>query len=140
MGEMKVLVQDLMTTDVATLNTNDQLSLADDLMSLGRIRHVPVLDDEGDLAGVVSQRDLLHGALARILGYGSVARGKLISTLLVKEVMSSDPVTTSPETPLAEAAQIMCDRKLGCLPVVRDDELVGILTEGDFVALQAGRA
>jgi len=138
MGEGPKRVRDLMSTEVATLMRNDQLSVADDVMSLGRIRHLPVLDDDGQLAGVLSQRDLLLGALSKVLGYGSVARGKLMASLPVKEVMTPDPITTTPDTPLAEAARLMHDNKLGCLPVVEGDRLVGILTEGDFVRSYAG--
>jgi len=57
--------------------------------------------------------------------------------LLVKEVMKGDPLTTTPETPLIEAAQILMERKIGCLPVVENGRLVGIVTEADFVALVA---
>jgi len=56
---------------------------------------------------------------------------------LVKEVMSSNVITTTPDTPLVEAARVLMDRKIGCLPVLEDDRLVGILTESDFVAMVA---
>jgi CBS domain-containing protein len=126
-----------MTTEAATLNRNDQLSVADDVMTLGRVRHLPVLDDDGELVGIVSRRDLLHGALASMLGYGAKGRHTLLNTILVKEVMTSDPMVVSPDTPLGEAAQIMSVKKIGCLPVIEGNALVGILTEGDFVALHA---
>ena len=61
-------VQDLMSTDVATLQRNDKLSIADDVMRLGRIRHLPVVDEDGRVVGVLSQRDLFRGALATALG------------------------------------------------------------------------
>ncbi len=134
-------VKDLMSTDVTTLKRNEQLSLADDLMQLGRIRHLPVLDDDGkELIGIVSQRDLFRGGLARAVGYGQHGRRKLLNSLQVKDVMVTDLVTTTPEAPLAEAAETMMKNKIGCLPVVRDRTLVGILTEGDFVALFVKRA
>jgi len=62
-----------------------------------------------------------------------VARGKLMASLPVKDVMTTNPITTTPDTPLREAARVMQDNKLGCLPVLEDGQLVGILTEGDFV-------
>jgi CBS domain-containing membrane protein len=128
-------VKDVMTPDVTTLKRNEKLTLADDVMNLGRIRHLPVLDDDGkEVIGIVSQRDLFRGALAQALGYGQHARRKLLDTLFVKEVMAADVVTTTPETPLAEAARVLMERKIGCLPVIKEDRLVGILTEGDFVA------
>lgn len=131
-------VRDVMTPEVTTLKRNDKLTLADDIMHLGRIRHLPVLDDDGQqLVGIVSQRDLFRGALATALGYGQSAQRKLLDSLLVKEVMSTDVITTGPNTLLAEAARVLVERKIGCLPVVEDGRLIGILTEGDFVAIVA---
>jgi acetoin utilization protein AcuB len=132
------LVQDIMTSEVTTLKRNEKLTIADDVMQLGRIRHLPVLDDdEQEVVGIVSQRDLFRGALAQALGYGQHARRKMLDTLLVKDVMTTDVITTTPETPLAEAARVLMERKIGSLPVVKDGRLIGILTEGDFVALVA---
>ena len=134
-------VRNLMTREVATLKCNDQLSLAEDIMRLGRIRHLPVVDDDGEeVIGIVSQRDLFRSALARTLGYGERARRKILDTLAVKEVMTTDVVTTSPDTPLAKAARVMLERKIGALPVVENSKLVGLLTESDFVALVARSA
>jgi CBS domain-containing membrane protein len=131
-------VRDIMTHEVTTLKRNDKLTRADDIMQLGRIRHLPVLDDEADqLVGIVSQRDLFRGALARALGYGQHAQRKVLEALLVKEVMSTDVLTTTPDTPLVEAARVLMERKIGCLPVVEDGHLVGIVTEADFVAIVA---
>jgi CBS domain-containing membrane protein len=127
-----------MATDVTSLKRNEKLSLADDVMNLGRIRHLPVLDDDGEtLVGIVSQRDLFRGALAQAIGYGQHARRKLLDTLQVKDVMTTDVTTTTPETPLVDAARVLIERKIGCLPVIENGRLVGILTEGDFVALFA---
>ena len=130
-------VRDVMTQQVTTLKRNDQLSLANDIMQLGRVRHLPVLDDDGRLAGILSQRDLFRGALAHALGYGQHAQRKMLDSLLVKEVMSSDVITTRPDTPLVEAARVLLERKIGCLPIVEGEQLVGILTEADFVAIFA---
>jgi len=126
-------VRDLMSGEVVTLRRNDQLSIADDVMRLGRIRHLPVLDDDERLVGIVSQRDLFRGALARALGYGVHAQQKLLGQLLVKEVMTNDPISIAPDAPLAAAARLMLERKIGALPVVEEGRLVGILTESDFV-------
>jgi len=129
-------VRDLMSAEVATVHRNDQLLIADDLMRLGRIRHTPVLDeDTGEVVGILSQRDLFRGALARSLGYGAHAQQKMLGMLLVKDVMTTDPLTVGPDAPLAEAARIMLERKVGCLPVIEGGKLVGILTESDFVRL-----
>ena len=130
--------RDLMTSEVVTLERNDKLGLADQIMNLGRIRHMPVLDEDGRLCGLVSQRDLFRGALANALGYGTAAQNKILDSLLVKEVMATDVVTARPDTPIGEAARVMQTRKIGCLPVVDGDRLVGILTESDFVSYVAG--
>src|SRR5512135_2911742 len=136
MKELKV--RDVMTADPTTLKRNDKLTLADDIMRLGRVRHLPVVDDDGQtLAGIVTQRDLFRDALAQALGYGKHAQRKILDTLAVKDVMTTDVVTTGPETSLIDAAGILTERKIGCLPVVENGRLVGILTEGDFVALVA---
>jgi len=126
-------VRDLMTSEVTTLRRNDKLSIADDVMRLGRIRHLPVLDEDDQVVGIVSQRDLFRGALARALGYGAHAQQKLLDQLIVKEVMTNDPVTIAPDAPLAEAARLMLQQKIGALVVVEDGRIAGILTEADFV-------
>jgi CBS domain-containing membrane protein len=132
----QINVRDVMTAEVTTLKRNEKLTLADDLMHLGRIRHLPVLDDDGEqLVGIVSQRDLFRSALAKALGYGQSAQRKLLDTFSVKEVMTTDVITTTPGTPLIEAARVLMQHKIGCLPVVENGRLVGILTEGDFVAM-----
>jgi len=131
-------VRDLMSSEVATLHRNDQLSIADDVMRLGRIRHLPVLDEDEQVVGIVSQRDLFRGALARALGYGAHAQQKLLGQLVVKEVMTNDPITISPDAPLAEAARLMLEKKIGALVVIEAGRLAGILTESDFVRRFAG--
>jgi CBS domain-containing membrane protein len=134
-------VRDIMIKEVTTLKRNDKLSLAEDIMQLGRIRHLPVLDDDEKLlVGMVSQRDLFRGALARALGYGEHASRKVLDSLFVKEVMSTDVITTTPDTPLVEVARVMMERKIGCLPVVENGRLVGIVTEADFVAMVARKS
>jgi CBS domain-containing membrane protein len=136
MKELKV--RDLMTSDPTTLKRNDKLTLADDIMRLGRVRHLPVVDDDDQaLVGIVTQRDLFRDALAQAIGYGKHAQRRILDTLSVKDVMATDVVTTGPDTSLVDAARLLTERKIGCLPVVKNGRLVGILTEGDFVALVA---
>lgn len=127
------LVRDLMVDPVFTLGRNDRLSLANNLLKQQRIRHIPVLDVDGRLCGIVTQRDLFRGALLRALGYGSRIADKMYESLSVKEVMTSDVLTTSPETPAREAARVMLENKVGCLPVVEEGKLLGIITEADYV-------
>jgi CBS domain-containing protein len=127
-------VRDVMTREVRTLGPNDRLSLAEELMQQGRFRHVVVVD-EGRVMGVLSQRDIFHGALAWSLGQGKKAHAQLLAATAAKEVMASHVVSVDPDAPLAEAAALLREHKIGCLPVLAGDELVGVLTEGDFLAL-----
>lgn len=96
MLERELTVRELMVTKVSTIGRNDTLDLADDLMTMARIRHLPVLD-EGRVVGVVSQRDLFRSALAVALGYGERAQKALLKTLPVKEVMSEPAITIAPD-------------------------------------------
>lgn len=133
MKKSSVQVSDLMTSNPFTLQRNEQLTLADHVMKERGIRHLPVLDDDGRLCGILSQRDLFRGALMRNLGYGGNLAEKMLETMVTKEAMIRDVITTTPATPIYEAAYTMMENKIGCLPVISNDELVGILTEEDFV-------
>lgn len=132
-------VLDLMSSEVVTLGRNDKLVVADDLMRLGRIRHLPIVDEQGLLAGIVSQRDLFLSGLVRALGYGSHAQRSALDCVLIKEAMKTDVVTVSPDTPLLDAARLMLEKKIGCLVVTRGKDIVGVLTESDFVKLAIRR-
>ena len=134
----EMTVADLMTREVMTIERNEHLRSVDDVMRLGRIRHLPVLDEAGRLVGVVSQRDLFHNAVLKAIGYGSHGMDKLLELLRVKEAMVTDVTTVPPDMPLRDAARIMIEDRIGCLPVVEDDKLVGILTETDMARLIAG--
>ncbi|MES1178218.1 MAG: CBS domain-containing protein [Myxococcales bacterium] len=135
MNTKSLLVRDVMTKDVVTLDRNDKLSVADDVMGLGRIRHMPVIDEDGALAGIVSQRDLFHSGLMRALGYGTHAKDQAMGLLVLKEAMHTDVVTITPDAPLQEAAKLMLERRIGCLVVVDAKKVVGMITESDFVKL-----
>lgn len=133
-------VRDVMTRDVKTLRRNDRIAMADELMKIGRFRHVVVLDDDDRVAGVISQRDIFYGALAWSIGQSRSAHEHVLESQPAKEVMRSDPRTIDPDVPLADAARVLMEHKIGCLPVLEGDRLVGILTEGDFLALLAASA
>ena len=131
-------VSEVMTTDVKTVERNDVMSLAEDLMEMGRIRHLPVLDEDR-VVGVVSQRDLFRAAMSSAMGYGQKASHEFLGTVAVKEVMSDELTTVSPGDSVARAAALMLEHKIGCLPVVDDGKLVGLVTESDLLRLIAER-
>jgi len=127
------VVSDVMEAEVVSLGSDDRLDLVEDIMRLGRIRHLPVLD-EGRLVGLVSQRDLLAASLSRALDFAPEQRRSFARAVDVEEVMSRDLETVAPDTPLREAAERMLKAKVGCLPVVKPDgSLVGLLSESDLV-------
>jgi CBS domain-containing membrane protein len=99
-------VKDIMTRDVATLDLNDELSLADDIMKLGRIRHLPIVE-EGRLGVIISQRDLFKASLASAMGYGEKAKREFMKTVAVKEVMANEVITISPEAIIEETGKVM---------------------------------
>ncbi len=118
-------VKSLMTPDPLVLHDYQTLKGAHGLMKLERIRHLPVVSEDDDvLVGVVTQRDL----------YAAMATNP---NQKVRDVMTPDPITAHPDTTVTEAAETMFKKKIGCLPVIEDGRVVGILTEADFVALMA---
>jgi CBS domain-containing protein len=131
-GRKTMKVKDVMTRDVATLGVNDELSLADDIMKLGRIRHLPVVE-EGRLVGIISQRDLFKASLASAMGFGEKAKREFMKTVAVKEVMVDRVTTTTPEASIGEAGRVMLEKKIGCLPVIKGNNLVGLITETDIL-------
>ena len=123
-------VRTLMRPDPLTLSVTDSLDIADDLMRLGRIRHLPVVDGTR-LVGIVTQRDLLRAAVSSLLETDRATERAWLRSIRVITVMTSRVYTIPPWVPLQTAIEIMLDQKIGCLPVVDDDKLVGLLTETD---------
>lgn len=134
----KPRVRELMSAAVATLKEDDVLGSIDAVMSMERIRHLPVLS-AGKVVGVVSQRDLFRSALGTALALGIRRPDELMRAVTVRDVMSSPAVTVAPDAYIQEAARTMAERKIGCLPVVEEERLVGILTETDIYRYVASR-
>ena len=131
---MAKTVRDIMATEVTTIERNDSLQLAKDIMTLGRVRHFPVMDD-GKVVGVVSQRDLYKASLGSVMKYGEKAQHAFLEGIAIKEVMTDPPVTIAPHASVQEAARLMMEKKIGCLPVLEGAKLVGIVTETDMLKL-----
>ncbi len=127
------LVRDLMTERVFTLAPTDNLVALEDLMDSRHVRHVPIVDREGDLVGLVTHRDLSRTVLGRLDDVPMSVERDLLRTRRVREIMTTEPDTVEPDLALKEAAAILLENKIGCLPVVEGMHLVGILTEADFV-------
>jgi CBS domain-containing protein len=116
-----------MSTDLFTVRPDDLIDLAASLMDWRHIRHVPVEDDRGRLVGLVTHRNLLH----------LVSKGQRNENVTVRDVMVPNPVTVSPATATLDAMQTMREQRIGCLPVVEMDQLVGIVTSYDFLEAAA---
>jgi CBS domain-containing protein len=119
-------VGQFMTTDVFTVRPHDLVNLAASLMEWEHIKHVPVENDEGHLVGLVSSRAFLR-LVARGLSENSN------SMVPVQDIMKTHLVTASPDTTTVQAIEMMRRHRVGCLPVVEGDRLVGIVTEHDFL-------
>lgn len=126
-NDNKGTVKEIMVGSPVTLAPNDNLDLANDVISLGRIRHIPILDN-GKLVGLISGRDLIGAAANRIFGLKQKSRSALLKSELIKNIMKKRVVTVTPDTPIKDAAMLMADKKIGCLPVLSDGVLVGLVT------------
>jgi CBS-domain-containing membrane protein len=128
-------VSEIMQREVVTLTTGEKLDLTQDLMNLGRVRHLPVLDDDQRVVGIVSDRDLLAAAMTNVLDFDPASRRTFLRSIEVAEVMAKEVVTVTPDTELGEVARIFVERKIGCVPVVgARGELIGLVTETDLIA------
>jgi CBS domain-containing membrane protein len=123
-------VKDLMAREVLTLEACDSLDLVSDLMRLGRIRHMPIVA-KGRLVGILSQRDLFRAACSSVLRVRPAAEREWLAKIAVQEVMTRPVFTVAPEASLRDAVAIMIEKRIGCLPVVEDERLVGLLSESD---------
>jgi CBS domain-containing protein len=122
-------VGQFMSTDLFTVRPDDLVDLAASVMTWRHIRHVPVEDDNGMLVGLVS-----HRALLKLVSHGTPAKPGAVT---VREIMTTDPLTVSSTTPTLEAMEIMRQNRVGCLPVLDDGHLVGIVTSYDFLDASA---
>ena len=138
---MRARVKSIMHTKLVTVSADDSLDTVDDIMNLGHVRHLPVVK-AGELVGVVSHRDLLRASLSSISNVGLDEKKAFLNSIRIKEVMNRRLVTIGPDATAQEAAEIMADEKIGCLPVVEDGRLVGMITETDLLHhfAEAGRA
>ena len=130
-GKEGVVTQIMMGSPV-TLGPEDTLDLANDVISLGRIRHIPVVD-AGRLVGLLSERDLMGAAASHVFGLKQKSKSALLKSVLIRDVMKKRVVTVAPESSIKDAAHLMADKKIGCVPVVSDGAIVGLVTTTDIL-------
>ena len=126
-------VRDLMTDTVFSLRPNDDLESLLDLMDTRHVRHVPIVDRDGNLVGLVTHRDLSRSALGPQDELPLSVQKEILRRRRIREIMATEVETVEPEEDLRNAAEMLIENKIGCLPVVEGEHLVGILTESDFV-------
>jgi CBS domain-containing protein len=127
-------VKDIMVRDVATLDVGDELSLANDIMKLGRIRHLPVVEGK-KLVGILSERDLFRSSLVEALGHEPGKARDVMKAIRIQDIMVKNLVTIPPDADVKEVVQLMLKYKIGCVPVVAGNELIGLVTETDILML-----
>ncbi len=129
-------VSELMSTEIVTLMEDETLLHAQRCMERGRIRHLPVVDGDRRLVGLVTHRDLLAASFSLFAEVASDEQRRVFASLPVCDVMHRKVVTVALDLPVAEAARILLRNKFGCLPVVdAEGRLCGIVTEADFLRL-----
>jgi acetoin utilization protein AcuB len=124
-----------MTRPVITVHPDLPMQEALNLMHTERIRRLPIVDKRGKLVGIVSERDLLHASPSEATTLSVYELTYLLSKITLDEMMTEEVITVTAETPVEEAARVMADNRVGGVPVVQDNEVVGIITETDLFKL-----
>lgn len=138
-----MLIGKRMTTNVISVPPDTPIQEALQLMRNKSIRRLPVQDSDGKLVGLISMLDLIDASPSDATSLSVWELNYLVSKIKVKDVMTKEVITVTEDTPLEEAARIMADNKIGGLPVLRGEKLVGIITETDifkiFLEMLGGR-
>ncbi|WP_196137704.1 HPP family protein [Aliikangiella sp. G2MR2-5] len=134
--DQMITVEDIMTRNPESLSRYNSLSDARKLMTEKHFRHIPIVDDNGELIGLVTQRNVLAHGIASQDFADAEELDKIEQGTLLADIMTAKLVTVLPEVKIASAAQLVHKHKFGCLPVVdSDNKLVGIITDHDFVEI-----
>ena len=125
-------VREIMSKDIEVVDRNDNLRTVEERMATKQLRHLPVLE-QGEVVGIVTQRDLFKAAMSSTMGYGEKAQQAYLQSVRVKEIMVYPVVTIAPDTSVAAAADMLMNKGIGCLPVVEGHQLIGIVTKIDLL-------
>lgn len=129
----ELTVSDLMTRDLFTLLEDDNVTVADEMMKWRNFRHIPVVNDQNEIVGIITNRDILKISVSALAGISQRDQRFIHNKLKAKDVMQSKIITVPENTSLFAAAKILTTNKIGCLPIISKGKLVGIVTEADFV-------
>ncbi len=127
-----MLVNERMTHNPVTVRQDTSLYDALKIMRDNKVRRLPVLSKEGKLVGIVSEKDLLYASPSPATSLSVWEINYLTSKIMISDLMTKEVITIAEDCPMEEAARIMVDHRIGGLPVMREDQLVGIVTETDL--------
>ncbi len=131
---MAVLVKHIMTTTVVTFFPEQSLALADEVMRIHGFRHLPVVDADRRLLGMVTDRDILSAKVSSVREVADTTRELIESSILIRDIMSEGLWSVRPDSRASAAGTMLIDHRFSSLPVLDDEgKLVGLVTEGDFL-------
>ena len=128
-------VKDIMTTEVFVLNSSHTLELVRSLMRIKHVRHVPIVDPDNTFVGLITHRDLLAQTISHLADVDEDEQEYLDRHIHIVNIMKTDILAVDPEMDVCKAITQLLENKYGCLPVVENGKLVGIVTEADFLEL-----
>jgi CBS domain-containing membrane protein len=131
-------IKDIMTSEVFVLHATQTLELVRSLMRIKHVRHVPIVDADNTFVGLMTHRDLLAQTISHLAEVDDEEQEYLDRHLHIVNIMKTDVLTADPEMDICSAISLLLDHKYGCLPVVSNGKLVGIVTEADFLNLTLG--
>ena len=127
-----MIIERIMTKNPVTINPEASVVEASELMKKEKVHRLPVLDRDKNLIGVISEKDILFATPSPASSLSIHEMAYLLSKLTVRKLMTKNPVTINRTTTVEEAARLMVDQDLSCLPVVEDGKLVGIVSKSDM--------
>ena len=128
-------IKDIMTTEVFVLHATQTLELVRSLMRIKHVRHVPIVEQDNTFVGLMTHRDLLAQTISHLADVDDNEQEYLDRHIHIMSIMKTDVITAGPDMDVCEAISLLLENKYGCLPVVTDGKLVGIVTEADFLKL-----
>lgn len=130
-----MLVKDRMTPNPICGHPEMPVTEAQALMRENRFRHLPIVDEEEKLVGLITQRSLLRALPSDVSNFSRFEISYVLAKIKARDVMVKDVLTIDEDTAIEEAARVMADERIGCLPVMRDGELAGIITDNDLFTI-----
>ena len=127
-----MLVKDRMTCDPVVITTDTSLKEALEIVRSKPFRHLPVLDENGKLVGIVTEKSLVYASPTSTTALSVFEVDYILSRTKVGQIIQGSVISVGPDWPIEEAARVMVDRRIGCLPVVEDDKLIGIISDTDI--------